>query len=278
MKMPANSTTNHPVKRYPLLFFLLVFLLTIPFWLLSAVIKVGGLPDNLPVTDIGATFVPLISAAILIYREEGWAGVKRLLKRTFDINRIKDKRWYLPIILLIPFLYLLTYIIMRLLGLPVPEEWHISPLILLVFIAFFFAAAGEELGYMGYAIDPMQKRFGALMAALIMGILWAVWHYPSMIELGQPIVLMIFGTLFTVAIRVINVWLYNNTGGSIFAVILFHAIGNTSRTAFPGGRPAFEIADAAVGYTLVIITTVIIIFLWGSRTLAQYRHTKVKNN
>ncbi len=197
-KQTANNTNDLVIKRSPLLFFLLVFLLTTPFWLLSMIVKISGLPDNLPVTDIGATFVPLISAAILIYREESWAGVKRLLKRMFDFNRIKDERWYLPIIFLIPFLYLLAYIIMRLLGLPVPTQWHVSPLILLVFIAFFFAAAGEELGYMGYAIDPMQKRYGALTAALIMGVLWAVWHYPSMIELGQPIGLMVFGTLFTI--------------------------------------------------------------------------------
>lgn len=267
-----NKTTS--TNRSPWIFFLLVFVLTTPFWLLSTVIKVGGLPDNLPVTDIGATLVPLIAAVILTYREEGFAGVKRLLKRTFDFGRIKQKAWYLPIIFLMPFLYLLTYVIMRWIGLSVPTEWRISPLIILVFLAFFFAAAGEELGYTGYAIDPMQKQMGALTAALIMGILWAIWHYPSMIELGQPIGLMIWGTLFTIAIRVLNVWLYNNTGGSVFAVILFHAIGNTSRTAFPGGRPAFEIADAAVGYSLVIITAIIVILLWGAKTLAKYRYAK----
>lgn len=271
-----NKTTS--TNKSPWIFFLLVFVLTTPFWLLSTVIKVGGLLDNLPVTDIGATFVPLISAAILIYREEGFAGLKRLLKRMFDFNRIKNKQWYLPIIFLIPFLYLLTYVIMRWMGLPVPAEWHISPLILLVFLAFFFAAAGEELGYMGYAIDPMQKQLGALTAALIMGILWAIWHYPSMIELGQPVGLMIFGTLFTIAIRVLNAWLYNNTGGSIFAVILFHTIGNTSRTAFPGGRPAFEIADASIGYSLVVIAAVVVVFLWGTKTLAKYRYAKKSAN
>jgi membrane protease YdiL (CAAX protease family) len=271
-----NTTTS--TNKSPWIFFLLVFVLTIPFWLLSTVLRVGGLPDNLPVTDIGATFVPLIAAAILIYREEGFAGVKRLLIRTFDFGRIDKKLWYLPIIFLMPLLYLLTYVIMRWVGLPVPTEWHISPMIIVVFLAFFFAAAGEELGYMGYAIDPMQKQMGALTAALIMGTLWAIWHYPSMIELGQPAGLMIFGTLFTIAIRVLNVWLYNNTGASVFAVILFHAIGNTSRTAFPGGRPAFEIADAAVGYSLVIIAAVVVVFLWGTKTLAKYRYAKKSTN
>ena len=47
--------------------------------------KVKGLPDNLPVTDIGVTFVPLIAASILVYREEKFGGVKRLLRRAFDV-------------------------------------------------------------------------------------------------------------------------------------------------------------------------------------------------
>ena len=47
------------------------------------------MPDNLPVTDVGATFIPLVAALILAYREEKFAGVRRLLKRIYDFKRIK---------------------------------------------------------------------------------------------------------------------------------------------------------------------------------------------
>lgn len=258
-------------NRSPMIFFLLVFVLTTPFWVLSTFVKFEGLPDNLPVTDIGATFVPLIAAAILVYRKEKFVGVKRLFLRMFDFANIKKKTWYVPIILLMPFLYLLTYIIMHLIGLPVATEWRIPTLTPLIFLAFFFAAAGEELGYMGYAIDPMQERWGALTACLIMGTIHAIWHYPSMIELGQSPALIIWGTLFTIAIRIIIVWLYNNTGKSVFAAILFHAIGNTGRSIFPGGRSAFETGNAAVGYSLVVITAIVVIFLWGKDSPTRFR-------
>jgi hypothetical protein len=36
---------------------------------------------------------PLIAAFILVYREEKLGGIKRLLKRVFDIKRIKQKIW-----------------------------------------------------------------------------------------------------------------------------------------------------------------------------------------
>jgi len=268
----GTSTRNSPTT-----FFVLVFVLTIPFWGLSTIVQAEGLPDNLPITDVGATFVPLIAASILIYREEKFEGVKRLLARTFDYKRIKQKLWYIPVIFLMPFLDILTYGLMRLTGLPVPTTWDIPVATPLIFLAFFFAAAGEELGYMGYAIDPMQERWGALKACLIMGSLHAIWHYPSMIELGQTLPLMAWGTLFTVGVRILIVWLYNNTERSVFVAILFHAIGNTARSIFPGGRSAFELGDAAIGYSMVAIAAVIVTFVWGSKTLSQYRFAKNKH-
>jgi len=263
--------TGASSKRSPIKFFVLVYALSIPFWVLSTLVKVEGLPDNLPVTDIGAVFAPTIAASILVYREEKLGGVKRLLKRAFDYRRITQKIWYVPIIFLPPLLYLLTYGVMRLIGLPPPAEWYIPLLILLVFVFFFIGAAGEELGYMGYAIDPMQDRWGALTASIIMGLVWAIWHYPSMIQVGQTPMLMIWGTLGTVGFRILYVWLYNNTGKSIFGIILFHAISNTGRSVFPGGRPYYELADGAVGYSIIAITAIIVTVLWGSKTLAGYR-------
>ncbi len=237
-------------------------------------VKVEGLPDNLPVTDIGATFVPLIAASILVYREDKFGGVKRLLKRAFDYKRIKQKIWYVPIIFLMPLLFLLTYAVMRLIRLPLPAEWHIPLLAIPLFVAFFIAAAGEELGYMGYAIDPMQERWSALTASIIMGLVWAIWHYPSMIQVGQTPMLMAWGTLGTVGFRILYVWLYNNTGKSIFGIILFHAISNTGRSVFSGGRSHFELASGAVGYSIIVITAVIVAFLWGGKTLARFRFGK----
>jgi membrane protease YdiL (CAAX protease family) len=263
--------TNTSRKRSPLVFFLLVYILTIPFWALSLVVKTEGLPDNLPVTDAGATFVPLLAASILVYREERWHGVKKLLSKALDYQKIKQKIWYVPILFLMPFLYLLTYWPMRLIGLPVPAQWQIPLTTPLIFLAFFLAAAGEELGYMGYAIDPMQERWGALNAGLIVGSIWALWHFPSMIQIGQTPALMTWGFLATVAFRILYIWLYNNTGRSVFGVILFHAISNTGRSIFPGGRSHFELADAAVGYSIIVIAAIVVTFLWGPKTLAHYR-------
>ena len=97
-------------------------------------------------------------------------------------------------------------------------------------------------------------------------------------KLGHYLTLMAWGTLFTVGVRVLIVWLYNNTGKSVFAAILFHTMVNTGRSVFPGGRSHFELADGAIGYSIITITAVIVAFLWGSKTLARYRFGKLIAN
>ncbi|NYT09074.1 MAG: CPBP family intramembrane metalloprotease, partial [Methanosarcinales archaeon] len=70
--------TGASSKRSPVLFFTLVYALSIPFWVLNIIFPIKLPLDNLPVTDIAATFAPTIAALILVYREEKLFGVRKL--------------------------------------------------------------------------------------------------------------------------------------------------------------------------------------------------------
>ena len=113
---PITSRTRSPLR-----FFLLVFVLTIPFWLLGFAVSLQLLP-GLPVSAL-AFVCPGMAALILAYREGGKSAAARLLKRSFDHDRIKAKIWYAPVILLIPAAHVLAYAVMRLTGtfLPAPQ-------------------------------------------------------------------------------------------------------------------------------------------------------------
>ena len=171
-------------------------------------------------------------------------------------------------------MYLLIYVVMRLIGLSLPSELHIPSLFIpFLFILFFVGAVAEEVGYTGYAVDPLQKRFGAVSAAVIIGLPWAVWHYPSIIQQGHNLIWIAWGTLGTVAVRVLIVWIYNNTGKSLFACILFHTFLNVGRVLFPKDQNLNPLVDYPdVHYSIIAITAVIVILLWGSKTLARYRY------
>jgi uncharacterized protein len=74
-----------------------------------------------------------------------------------------------PTILIMPVTMILSYVIMRLIGVPLPEPNIPSLAIPLFFLVFFIGALGEKGGWSGYAIDPLQDRWGALPASLMVG-------------------------------------------------------------------------------------------------------------
>jgi hypothetical protein len=102
-------------EYHPLKYILFVFVLSVPFWLFGG----SKLPVavNLPVSAL-MLVVPVTAAAILTYMQKGFKGVKELFKKTFDYKNIKNKMWYIPTLLLNPIIYFLSYVVMRLMGLP----------------------------------------------------------------------------------------------------------------------------------------------------------------
>jgi hypothetical protein len=104
--------TSAASSRSPGRFFLLVFALSLPFWLIGAIAErrgfQPGLPMNLPVSSLMAV-CPLVAAVVLVYRAEGSAGVKRLLRRVLDYRRIGRRRWFLAVLLLNPAILLGSY-------------------------------------------------------------------------------------------------------------------------------------------------------------------------
>lgn len=264
-------------KRHSPAFFLLVFAMSLPFWVISVGSGKSELPDNISVTDIGATLTPLIAACLLVYLENGQQGLKQFFARILDYKRVQSKRWLVTAILLLPALYVVTYTAMKLAALPVPGHLDLSPALLGALAMFTIAATVEELGYSAYATDALQERFSALSTALIVGVPWALWHLPSMIQMDQSMKLIAWGLLATIAFRVITVWIYNNTNYSLFAVIVVHAVGTTARTVFPGGRHGYELGGGSISYSILILAAIAVTALWGPRTLSRFLGSRSLN-
>jgi membrane protease YdiL (CAAX protease family) len=252
------------MKKVPLGFFLLTFALTIPFWLISAIARRELLP-GLPVAGLAA-FCPMLAAAILVYRENKNAGVTALLKRSFDFKRIKVKTWYLPVLLLMPAVMILSFGVLRLSGMPVPVPRIVALPALILCTAFFIGALGEELGWSGYAIDPMQDRWGALKASIVLGFIWAIYHYVALAQAHRSVAWIAWWSLGTVALRVLMVWLYNNTGKSVFAMALFHMTINVTWQLFPVSGSYY---DPRITGLITVAAAVIVVFVWGSTLTRQ---------
>ena len=161
-------------------FFALVLGLSFPFWLMGAAFDLQLMP-GLSASAL-MVFCPMAAALILVYRENKAEGVTELLGRSLDFKRIKAKRWYVPILLLMPGINVVVYGLMRWMGMPLPAP-QVSVLpALLMSLAFFVGALGEELGWSGYALDPMQDRWSALRAGVTLGVVAVIWHLVPLIR------------------------------------------------------------------------------------------------
>jgi uncharacterized protein len=249
-----------------LLFFVLVFVLTIPFLALGAVTGLELLP-GLPVASLIAV-CPAIAAVIVVYRENRAAGVTALLMRAVDYKRITAKVWYIPILLLMPAVMALSFGVLRLTGTSVPNPQITFLPTLLLCAVFFLSALAEELGWSGYATDPLQQRWGALWASIALGAVWAIWHYVALVQAHRPVAWIAWWSLFTVAARVLIVWLYNNTSRSVFAAALFHMTIDVTWQLFPVHGSYY---DPRITGLLAAAVAVIVVVIWGPRTLARYR-------
>lgn len=256
--------------KSPLIFFVLVFVLSTPLSLAGTVIKLEVMP-GVPLSAIAVTFCPLIAALILVYRENKTAGMTELLKRAFDFKRIKAKVWYAPLILIMPGVMILEYLILRSIGSPVPLLQFSIWTALIIFITTFIAALGEELGWMGYAIDPMQEESNALSAAILLGVAWAAWHIIPVVQAGRFPAWIAWQCLFWVASRVLFVWLYNNTGKSVFAMAVYHAMLNVTWQLFPVNGSFY---DPRITALIIVCAAATVTFLWTPKSLAQYRYAR----
>jgi len=168
--------------------------------------------------------------------------------------------WYLAVFLIFPGIPLLGMGITRLFGgeaeffMAGMAFQDVAFLLLLEFLHVFLMTGGinEESGWRGFALPRLQARYPVIVSALIVGILWAMWHLPFDIGTNTSITWILTNRLFfNLIFSILMAWLYNHTNGSILAPVLFHAAMN----AF-GNQFSVNIASGALFAGLAIVAFV----------------------
>lgn len=100
-------------------FFILVFVLSVPFYILGATgTRLPGIP-YLPASALMG-FVPAIAALMLIAWQRGSESAFALLKSVLAYERDVSARWILVALLFMPIVCLLEFDVLRLTGSAVP--------------------------------------------------------------------------------------------------------------------------------------------------------------
>lgn len=265
------------LKRHSLVIgILLMFLLTWPIDLANS----GILPVPVPfvvglLLGWGFVFASLIMTGLTLGKD----GVVALLKR-FLIWRVNWK-WYLVAFLLFPAMQFASVLLTAwLTGVPADfgniMVYQVVPLAMnvLLLIVFWFLfeviTNGEEIGWRGYVLPRLQAKYNALVASLIVGVIWGAWHLPKFLGVGASRERSFAWFLvFIVAEAVLYTWLYNNTRGSLLLVTIFHASGNTAGAFLPISFAAPGGFMPNIMILLYILAAIIVTILAGPERLSR---------
>jgi uncharacterized protein len=226
-------------------FFLFTFLITWAVWVPNVLA-----PDSF-VGTLAAywTYMPAAAAVIVA----AIVGSLRDLGARLVRWRV-GWRWY-AVVLIGPAAFYAAVAAVHVGGPDQPNALRAALIGLLpLFLVFILTdGLGEELGWRGFALPRMLKRTGPMLASLVLGVIWALYHLPLFWTVGRPL----YGESFLIllvelpAMSVLYTWVFQHTAGSALLAILFHASGSAWLSVFVATVSAAE-ADS-LRSTLVIL-------------------------
>ncbi|MGB7980766.1 MAG: CPBP family glutamic-type intramembrane protease [Candidatus Nanopelagicales bacterium] len=170
---------------------------------------------------LGLTMATFGTAALA----ERWPGVKDLLARI--VRARVGWQWYAAALLLTPALAFLAVELGTALGMTTAVGKEVAaggvPVLLLVSLWLFLLT--EESAWRGFALPRLQARMQPLTAALVLGLLWGLWHIPLFLiaDSFQSSIPFAGFLLSILATSVLTSWIFNHTRGSVLLAALFHA-------------------------------------------------------
>ena len=189
-------------------------------------------------------------------------AVRQLMGSLFRVRGVG--RWLIVAVVFIPgLLFFAQWTDQALgepwLGLDLPATgWALVGLILVKFAyqLLYFNATGEEVGWRGFALPRMQARTSPLIAAIVIGILWAPWHFWLWESEGKEVwtvefwLDMISGHIL---FSVLLVWMCNRAGGSILIAGVGHAATNTAFEYLTGlSGPGIQLTWLGAALLLIV--------------------------
>jgi membrane protease YdiL (CAAX protease family) len=222
--MDAKSEKSSFFNKYSIaIFVVLAYNLT---WIILFPLAVQYNAINFEVREIWHALGPLgptIAAIVVIGRLRGRDGLNLLKTRIMKRSGIK-----LYIVALSPLIILaITLMVESLLGtfnlgqFITDNNLTTAGSIIIFILPSICYGIFEEIGWRGFLLPKLQKKYSALVATLILTVVWYFWHTPAFfyryelafIPLMFP--LMLCGSImFT--------FLFNESKGSVLTVIVFH--------------------------------------------------------
>ena len=263
--------TESFVYRHPIwIYYLLVFAIS---WGGILVVvgpgRVPGTPEEVnalyPYAILALLAGPSVSGVLMTWLMQGSTGLGTLVSRLVHW-RVRP-RWYAVALLTAPLAVLAALLPLSLISpvfLPaiVTTDDRFSLLIMGTAVGLVGGLL-EELGWTGFAVPELLRRYRVLRTGLIVGVLWGTWHLlitywisgdatgTSSLAVFLPSLVASYGEL--PAYRVIMVWVYDRTRSLLLAVLMHASLIFST---------LFVLNSVTTGAPAVIWHVILAVVLW----------------
>lgn len=247
------------IKRL-VVFFVITIVISWAMWIPSVLNSNGTeMPGILLIVSMLASFTPSVVGIVMRFKDMG--NEKAMEWIDDKINIRFNPIWIAVVIILFPALAGISYNLAHAVNEGIKSEMIVSPImipVLFLQILFIGGAIGEEFGWRGYALDKLLSLSTPVVATLILGIIWSLWHLPlffmeGTVQSNIPIWQFI---LQNTVVAFFYTWIYLRTKGNMLLMILLHAVANTSAAVFSYWETEF---GRYIGFGVLIIAVGIII-------------------
>jgi uncharacterized protein len=225
-------------------------------WLLA---NIPSNPIILPLLALPISYIPAL-LAVLVLRRSGSAEERRAFRRRLTTWRV-GLSWYVVALLILPLVHLA--------GVALTSHWgghfpfHLERFALLPL--FLITNFGEEIGWRGYALPRLQQRVNSLAASLIIGVVWAAFHWVAFLQNPTlPWGYLVVGSVMLIAVSVVMTWVFNHTQQSVIVATAVHAMYDVvSIGVIPLGETTMPLLTFALSAGLLCLVALVLVFVKG---------------
>ncbi|MDR2041964.1 MAG: CPBP family intramembrane metalloprotease [Tannerella sp.] len=114
-------------------------------------------------------------------------------------------------------------------GLNVKMTENLQSLLPIMLSGILIGAIAEEIGWRGFLQPTLEKKYTILIAAIIVGAIWGLWHIG---HYKNGLLFMSGFLLFSVSASIIIAWLLRGTQFNIIIAAVFHIAINLGFAVF----------------------------------------------
>jgi uncharacterized protein len=278
---------KHPVAAFLLILYPVSWILFLPSVLGKS--GLGVLSVDIP-AQVGILLVTIFGLTGVVYLgtrvADGKAGISALRRHYYQFHAAPQ--WYLIAVFGAPLLLLAVGLASRGGSALSPFGSHapaiLTTYLLNVILIAILISVWEEGAWMGFMTARLQRRWGPVVASIVVAPCFGFVHFPlflitgGLIDNARPqgahvieyaVYLLV---LFSVPVRIVITWAFNSTKGSLPVVALMHAAIDTTAsgavltTFYPG-------VDGRLLYVAIALVAVVVIALTRGRL--GYRNNEV---